>query len=122
MNPKELVTVASLLLVPVCPQPIPAASVSAAHVAQPARLPDDKPEPAEPPHGEGSGESPISVGVASGAMNNTASAVMMTPFWEPPTSIIPLPSRPHLMLKVTSAKVKTATPQRPLLPRARRSC
>jgi hypothetical protein len=126
VNPKELVTVASLFFVPVCPVPIPAASLHLAHAAPaPLRLPDETPEPAHPPHGEGSGESPMFVGVvgASGAMSNTANAVMMTPSWEPMSygrfgfDQTSAPSRHHVTSKVTSA-----TPQRRLPPRVRSSC
>jgi hypothetical protein len=125
VNPKDLSRVASLFLLPVCQAWIPAASLTAAHVAYaPSRLPDETPEPAHPPHGEGSGELEIFNGLnASGAMSNAANAVLNFSTWEPPSHGRFEFDRlfAHARLHITS-KVTSATPRRPLLPRARRSC
>jgi hypothetical protein len=124
MNTPQLSLIASLLLV--CPTSKPGASVTAAHVAHPfvpLRFPDEKQEPAHPPHGEGSGDLLIFTGVsASGAISNVqATAVSFTP--EPPVGgrsgfhFVRRPL-PPVILRVTSV----TRPPRPLLPRARRSC
>jgi hypothetical protein len=122
MNPSDLSRVAILLL-PACSVSVPAASLTVPHaVSVPGRLPEgDTPEPAHPPHGDGSGELLIFTGISTSGMSNTANASVSTS-WEPPSqSHLPLDrffvkSVPHVMLKIGSV-----TRQHPL-PRARRAC
>ena len=94
---------------------------------EPARPPhEDTPELPHPPHGEGSGELPIFVGIgASGAMTNVANTAMISPSWEPPDHnhsamdrffLETDPHAQHATLKVGSVHAQRPTP------RARRSC
>ena len=96
--------------------------------ARPARLPEENtPEPdlPHPPHGEGSGELPIFVGIGASGGMNVAITPMVSFSWEPPDQNHSAMDRffletdPHT--KHTTLKVDSAKAQRPM-PRARRSC
>ena len=121
MDPKGLSLVASLPLL-FCPVSNPSASLTALHVVpQPSRLPDETPEPAHPPHGEGSGELLVFNGLsASGAISNVQANIVYSS-WEPPNrghSKLDLFTKPvPLMLKVATVRPPTspAAPRPPVL-------
>ena len=97
-------------------------------VSCPSPLRDENtPELPHPPHGEGSGELPIFVGIgASGAMSNVVNTAMASSSWEPPdqnhsaTGGFFLETDPHA--KHMPLKVGSVGAQRPMMPRIRRSC
>ena len=126
MNPSDIPRIA-LLLLPAC-SVSPAASVAVPQaVSIPARLPEEStPELPHPPHGEGSGELPIFVGIgASGAMTNVANAQIVTSSWDPPdqnhSAIGSFFMETDPDAKHRTVTVNSATARRPM-PRARRSC
>src|SRR6266496_1213818 len=81
VDPKEISLALSFLLP--CPAATAIAALTLPTAHAPLRLPDEKPEPAHAPHGEGSGESPTFAGMsASGAMANV-NATVTAMFWEP---------------------------------------
>jgi hypothetical protein len=95
-----------------CPTPLPG---------------EDTPELPHPPHGEGSGELPIFVGIgASGAQSNVTNAMITSTSWEPPdqnhsaAGHFFLDTDPHA--KHPTLQVGSVRAQRPMIPRARRSC
>ena len=122
MNPKGLSLVTSLPLL-FCPASNAGASLTVLHVAPSApRLPDETPEPAHPPHGEGSGDLLIFTGISASGTITNVSAQAMSYAWEPTSR--DRSQFDHLFPKRASRVVLKVLvkPQRPLLPRARRLC
>jgi hypothetical protein len=123
VNPKDFSSVAAFLPFPLCSVSTPTASITTTHMTSiPARAPEEKPEPPDPPHGEGSGELLIFTGLNASGMITNVHAQSVSVSWEPPDHAHPrsdLPySRPISHIKLNISPV---TPRRPL-PRARRSC
>jgi hypothetical protein len=94
--------------------------------AGPARLPEkNTPEVPHPPHGEGSRELPIFVGIGASGRINVAITPIVSFSWEPPDQNHSAMDRffletdPHA--KHTTLKVGPVHAPRPM-PRARRSC
>jgi hypothetical protein len=109
MTDEELSVVASLVLA-VCPVSNQGgASITATRIAPaPPRLPDETPEPAHPPHGEGSGELLIFTGISASGTISNVHANAVSSLWEPPSRAhsefdhLVAKRVPRVMLKVSS--------------------
>jgi hypothetical protein len=115
------ISLAMSFLLP-CPSASATATLTLPIAQAPLHAPEEKPEPAHPPHGEGSGELPTFSGIsASGAMANV-NATVTTTSSEPITTADSHHAH-YFFAKPVQQKITVITPRsRRFLPPTRRSC